>query len=154
MPKWSYATYIEHFKISAKPTIVYSFSSLKGTNVVDHWVNFLAQEGRGSKNLMFVQDSTSTTSHGTSCEAFNKLPRSVKDRNKITVVLNEPKFCETIPQSYTVKVGRYELTKKTEARQYDTYVPKWECERTADDWDCYGEIDEADYAILESHFLA
>lgn len=153
-PKWSETKYISHYMTHTKPVITYSFSSITGEDVVDHWIEYLAPEGIGSRNLLFVQGGSSKTDHGKSCEAFNKLPRSVRERRSITVILEEPKMCATIPDSYEVIVGRYKKMHQTDKRSYTTYTPVWECVRAEKDWDCYGEIDSEDYQKLEKHFLA
>lgn len=94
IPRYHKKEYLHHYTTSAKPTIVYAYNEMHGNEVIDHWNTWTAIEGTEHKNILYVSDTKATSRNSKSgkdeCKTFMELPKSLKDRKHVTVVVDGP----------------------------------------------------------------
>lgn len=145
---------LHHFTMSNKTTIVYAFNEMKGNEVIDHWSTWTAIEGSGHKNILYVSETKATSRNAVGgkdeCKTFMELPKSLKERKHVTVVVNGP-LCKKIPSTHRVVIGNYKKIEHKSLYSTVTWVPLWECDPCT--LECSGNMTEEEERWVE-HFLA
>lgn len=140
--------YTVHYKKDRKPTIVYSIDDMEGNDVIDHWSKWTAVNGNDKGNVLYVsQGSTTKSEHKDECKSFYDLPKSLSDRDYVTVVL-KGKICTKIPTTYRVVVGKYEKKTVRSLSETTYWMPKWEC--SYPDMTCEGSMQNEDLDKINS----
>lgn len=151
IPRLHQRQYIAHATKSEKPTIVYATSRHEGNEIIDHWYSWTSIEGDSEANVVYVQgekNSPSDTTKG--CSNFLDVPKSVRTRKHVSIILKDLQLCETIPEDYRVLVGHYKEITINGLREQKVKVPEWECDLSTHT--CFGTIPEGHMSIVE-HFL-
>lgn len=154
IPRYHKKEYLHHFTTCAKPNIVYAYNEMHGNEVIDHWNTWTAIEGTEHKNVLYVSDTKATSRNSKSgkdeCKTFMELPKSLKDRKHVTVVVDGP-LCKKIPTTHRVVVGNYKKIEHKSLYTTTTWVPIWECDPNT--MECSGDMSDEEITWVE-HFLA
>lgn len=94
IPRYHRKEYAHHFNTDNKPTIVYSYNEMQGNEIIDYWNTWTAIEGTEHKNILYVHDTKATSRDAKNgkddCKNYMELPKSLKDRKYVTVVISGP----------------------------------------------------------------
>lgn len=151
IPRLHQRQHIVHTKKDDKPTIVYAISKHEGNEIIDHWYSFTAIEGDAESNVLYVKDEKNQPGEMTKgCSDFLEIPKSIRDRKYVSIIMPRLENCNTIPNGYNVVVGSYKKITIKGLREKEVVVPEWEC--YADEAECFGEIPQSQFKYVE-HFL-
>lgn len=152
LPRYHTKQYITHAKKYEKPTLVYALSQHTGNEVIDHWSSWTAIEGSDSANILYVQSSKNSPNDDkkTDCKNFLDLPKSLRERKHVSVILDANTKCESLTDDYEVVVGSYKDITINGLFEVKRTVPVWECD--VNTGECFGDVDEKHLHIIE-HFL-
>lgn len=141
LPRFHRKQYMTHAKDYRKPVIVHSLTAHEGNDVIDHWYSWTAIEGVENNNILYVQGSKNTVQKKIEddCSKFLDLPKSLRDREHVSIILGTNHRCATIPSDYEQVVGEYKEITINGLFESKRIVPVWECDLRSGD--CFGDVD-------------
>lgn len=152
LPRYHTKQYISHAKKYEKPTLVYALTQHTGNDVIDHWTSWTAIEGTESASILYIQSTKNTPNDDrkTDCKNFLDLPKSLRERKHVSVILDANTKCESLTNDYEVVIGSYKDITINGLFETKRTVPVWECD--VNTGECFGDVEEKYLPIIE-HFL-